>query len=102
MAAYKYNPVLMTNPVYDVISNRILESFPTACILYIDEIQNDYLLGRFEIAKKEMQEQMDADRIRPLYKEVKVLQLFHGTTRECVNSISQEGFRRDLNKSSAY
>jgi hypothetical protein len=80
-------PIYMDNKKYSEISKRIYESFPNACILYIDEVVNDNLLLQFENKKKEIG---------------KVLQLFHGTHNELIDIIAENGFDPTKNRTSAF
>jgi hypothetical protein len=84
-----YENVLMGDPIFDVICNKIEESYKNACILYIDKVVNDNLLERYEKYKKE----------HPFCNEYNV---FHGTRKENIKSISLEGFDIKYNTVSAF
>jgi poly [ADP-ribose] polymerase 10/14/15 len=81
--------VEMSEPIYDTISKRIQESFPTSCICWIEENQNKFLLEAYENRKKTMS----------LTNEV---QWFHGTKEDNIEKIAQTGFDPAFNKTSAY
>lgn len=85
-------PVLMSDARYDVISNRIYESFPNACILYIDEVHNEALKREYEARR---------DLVR-LYGPMKELQLFHGTHNETIPLIVSNGFDPTKNRVGVY
>lgn len=84
-----YKPVSLTNPLFDEISNKIKESYPKACVLYIDEVVNPILLESY------------VDR-KSLMSHAEEKMLFHGTKSNNVNGIVENGFIAQLNKTSAY
>lgn len=86
---FKRTTLSLSNPQFDRIAGYVDKGFPGACILWIDEIQNDALLARY-LHKK--------DSLGP---DVKELQLFHGT-KKCVDDICEQGFKVSLNVTSAY
>ncbi len=86
-------PVFMSDPRFDKISNRIIESYPNACILYIDEIINDELLSKY-LARKE--------KIKETRGFVNEMQLFHGTHEKIVPVIASDGFDPSFNKRAAF
>lgn len=75
---------------YDEISKKVRETYPKACVCYIDEIKNDFLSNRFQ------------ERVSEEEKEPTILQLFHGTREVNINSIMSEGFCVSKNKMCAY
>jgi len=84
----------MSDKRFDYISNRIADSYPDSCILWIDEVTNDDLFVRYTLKKNEMEN---------LYpNEMEELQLFHGTNEDNIPLIVEEGFKSHLNKRSAY
>jgi hypothetical protein len=81
-------PVFMSDKRFDEISNRVLKSYPNACILYIDEVINPELEARFLS--------------RMSKKDYKIESMFHGT-RECnIDSIVKNGFDPTMNSRAAY
>lgn len=84
--------VEMSEPVYDLLSTRIRESFPQSCVCWIEEntntkLQDAFSNRKFEIAKRgAINERL----------------LFHGTSEEAVNSIITNGFDPEYNRASAY
>ena len=87
--------VLMNDIRFDEISARIRETYPKACILWIDEIKNRNL----EQEHQELLEQISNKRTNI---SVKTLELFHGTGEENIKSIANEGFKTSFNKIAAY
>lgn len=86
----KFVGVSLSDPIYDEIYNKILESYPNACILYIDEVYNETMLKGFN------------DRKNHLVGLPRVLRLFHGTKHDNIQSIADNGFMKEYNKVSAY
>jgi hypothetical protein len=86
-------PVMMDDNMFDVISNRIYESYPNACILFIDSVSNSDLLHNYN---------QQRECIHELRGEVKELQLFHGTDHYLIDIIAKEGFDPTKNKTAAY
>ena len=87
--------ISMSNPMFDKISDLIYKSFPNACILYIQEVANEDLITSFEQRKNDMIEKRGANNV---YEEL----MFHGTKPEHIDPIVRDGFRPELNKTSAY
>jgi hypothetical protein len=85
--------VNLGNPIFDTISKRVRESYPNACILWIDEVQNPMLEERFEQLKKIIAQKRGR---------VEVRKMFHGTSTACVNQIIKNGFDPSFNKCAAY
>ncbi len=86
-------PISMSDPIFDDISNKIRKSYPNACILWIDEVINPILSQEYEIKKKEIEE---------LRGKVKEIQLFHGTSTDAIHNIAKTGFDPQYNRVSAY
>lgn len=82
-------PVLMRDPRFEEISKRIQETYPNACLLYIDEIINPELLEKFENQKKTIPN-------------ARVVQLFHGSTQKNIANICEQGFDPTKNVVAAY
>jgi hypothetical protein len=87
------NNIPMSNKIFDTISNRIYSDFPNACILWIDEINNEALANKYKKYKEVLEEKND---------EVKELQLFHGTKINNIENIINNGFKLVHNVVSAY
>lgn len=87
MSASKARYVEMSEPIYDIISKRIRESFPQSCICWIEEIINPSLREAYEARKSKIGNEQ---------------QLFHGTSENAVNAIAGGGFDPSYNTVSAY
>ena len=92
MLSHKRKSVRMSDPRFDEIVSIITKSYPKSCVLWIDEVENDVLLARYE-QKKEL--------LKNLYLTVEEFALFHGTKIDCIDPICEEGFRAELNRVSA-
>lgn len=88
----KIRYVEMKEPIYNAISNRIRESFPNSCIVWIEENQNPTLLAAYENRKKEIAKVASINEVH----------WFHGTKEENITKIAMEGFDPAFNKASAY
>ncbi len=95
MLSYTRSYVSMSDKMFDVIADKIAESYPNACILWIDQVKNETLSKRFD----ETSIQLHAD---SSVVNVEEKQLFHGTCFESISSICEEGFKKDMNTVSAY
>lgn len=93
MLTYVKTPLSLSDPLFDKIVNKITESYPKSCVLWIDEILNDELYARY-IAQKEILENK--------YGKVQEYRVFHGTKLHCIDAIAEEGFKAELNVTSAY
>lgn len=78
--------------MFDVICDRIYESYKDACILYIDQVVNELLLERYNTFKLIHQDD-------PRYKEY---QVFHGTDKDSIRNIAFNGFDISYNTTSAH
>jgi hypothetical protein len=87
--------ILMSNPIYDDLTNYIEESYPNACILYIDEIHNKVLRDSYEYRKIYLEMKRGEDNVQEK-------QLFHGTKTESIDNIIKHGFKTEYNKVSAF
>lgn len=85
----------LSDKMYDTITDKILKSYPKACVLYIDQVKNDTLLEKYNKRKASM-ESMRGEGV------VKEMQLFHGTKYANIDSIATNGFITTLNKTSAF
>lgn len=82
-----------TDPRYIDICKRIYKSNRALKgVLWIEEVINDSLFGRYLICKEDL-ELVCGDNL-------KELQLFHGTNPSCLRTIMKEGFKRSCNKRS--
>ncbi len=79
--------------IFDEIDEKIRQSYPNFCILYIDEIQNDSLVEKYEIRKAEM---------ISLGIDLKEMEMFHGTKSKSIQPISKEGYKASYSKVCAY
>ena len=79
----------MSNPVYDKLCDVVYKTYPTACILWINEIKNDELLEKYNATKVRLTD-------------AKELQLYHGSTQGSIRNICNIGFKSEYNVISAY
>ena len=77
----------MTDARYTEIETRIRESYPNACILYIDEVINPELEARYQARKLILKEEVRG---------------FHGTKESTVPQIIVNGFDPSYNVRSVY
>ena len=89
MSGVYYKPVNMSDKRFDEINDRILESYPNSCVLYINEVMNETLENAFI---KRFSGTTNA----------KILQLFHGTTNNVIDIIAKNGFDPTLTTVAAY
>jgi hypothetical protein len=76
-------PVLMSDKRYSEIEQKILDSYPNACILYIDEVHNPELYEKFLNRKKRIH--------------ATEVQMFHGTHENTIPLIIKNGFDPQFN-----
>lgn len=88
-----YENVPLGSKIYDDLVKTLRESFPNACVLYIDKIVNQHLVDRFEQRKNYLESTEYGSNEMILY---------HGTTEISANLISKEGYKSSLNKRSVY
>ncbi len=79
----------MSDPDYDRLAKIVYASYPKACILMIDRIQNPELLERYEARRAAMADPNEQ-------------QVYHGTKSSSIHSIAKNGFLSNMNKTSAY
>jgi len=93
MATFK--EVSTSSKLYDEIALKIRNSYPNACILYIDEVINPELYDDYINKKNEL---------ITLRGESKIAEklLFHGTSHKNINSIASVGFLTCKNKVAAF
>ena len=84
-----FSPVDMSDKRYDEIYSRIQQSYPNACILYIDEVINTELSEKYNTFKNSLTD-------------IKEQQLFHGTLDTLINVIADHGFDPTKNKTAAF
>lgn len=87
--------VELSDPIYDTVTKRVRKTYPTACIVYIERIENEQLEAAFAKRKASLEALRGADAIL-------IRQLFHGTTEKAVDSIVRNGFDPAYNTVSAY
>ena len=87
--------VYMSDKRYETISARIRESYPNACILWIDEIHNRNLDQEHEELYQTLISKRGPDKITKR-------ELFHGTAESNIQSIANDGFKVNYNKVAAY
>ena len=85
------NFVPLADKRYDAISAKIRETFPNACVSYVYSIENPTLIERYE--KKRTSHPNGI---------TEVDFLFHGTTPEACTPIILDGFKMEMNCTSAY
>lgn len=93
--AATFKAVPMANSLFSELAAYIEESYPGACILYIDEVINEELVAKYETRKKDL-------RAKRGDKYVKEMRLFHGTKANVIDSIATHGFQSKYNKVSAF
>ena len=81
--------VALSEPIFDEIYNKIAQHYPNSCIIWIDQVINHTIEGRYNTLKDELNDSTE-------------LQLFHGTSRQGVQNIIFSGFDVSFNKVSAY
>lgn len=93
MATFK--EVSLSSKLYDEIALKIRNSYPNACILYIDEVINPELYDSYMNKKNEL---------ITLRGDLSITEklLFHGTSHKNINSIAAVGFLTCKNKVAAF
>jgi hypothetical protein len=90
-----YEPVLLSNPIFDEVEAAIKQTYPNACILWVDEVINPELRKAYEDQRESLRNQRGSAAI-------KELGLYHGTSEEAVYSIANAGFDPSKNITSAF
>ena len=85
--------VSIHSKLFDEVLDKITQTYPNACVLYIEEIIHLDLEAKYNERKEKILEARG---------EVKELELFHGTSYKTIDSIIQTGFNPSRNKRSAY
>lgn len=88
-------PVYMSNSQYDIIVERIRNTYPNSCVLFIDEVVNPELEEKYKEQLKEIKEKRGAENVKEEL-------LFHGTCAENIDSIAFYGFDSSRNVTSAH
>ena len=83
-----FEPVFMSNKIYDELVTVLRKSYENACVLYIEHVVNEPLTQRFEAYSSK-------NNLIPK-------RLYHGTNSSSLNSICRDGYKKYLNKRSAY
>lgn len=83
----------MSDKKFDTISDMIQESYPDACVLYIEEVMNMTLQEAYNKRR---------DQIRTVRGSVEEKQLFHGTFDNLITVIATNGFDPTKNMTSLY
>jgi hypothetical protein len=78
---------------YDEITKIVQKSYPNACVVWIEDVQNDELEQEYEKKKQEIiTQRVTCDE----------KMLFHGTNEASIQNILQNGFDPTYNRRSAY
>jgi Poly(ADP-ribose) polymerase catalytic domain len=86
-------PIFMDDKAYQTISDRVRESYPNSCILFIDKVENPNL----QIAYENRKRLIELERGK-----VEEMQLFHGTHANLIDKIAYEGFDPEKSVVAAY
>ncbi len=87
--------VELSDPIYEEVNRRIRETYPKACIVFIESVHNDFLEAEFMTLKNTLEEKRGVGVIN-------IMSLFHGTTEKASYNIIAEGFNPDYNITSMY
>jgi hypothetical protein len=82
-----------SNEMYDIISKRVRESYPKACLLFVEKVVNPKLDECFEKTKQMICQKSGKCVVR---------NMFHGTKETIIDTITSMGFDPSKNKVSAY
>ncbi len=85
----------LSDPIYEEVNRRIRETYPKACIVFVESVHNDFLEAEFMTLKNTLEEKRGSGVIS-------IMSLFHGTTEKASHNIISEGFDPDYNTTSAY
>lgn len=84
-------PVLMDDPIYDEICDKVQKSYPNSCVCYIDRVVNIDMEKRYKDYVINLGNRLVSEK-----------RLFHGTSKSNIRAIIKEGFKASYNKTSAY
>lgn len=79
----------LNDPEYSKIENAVLETYKNACVIWIEQNENKELLQKYTAYKDTFSEPNEK-------------RLFHGTSRENINNILENGFDPSRVKVCAY
>ncbi len=85
----------LSDPDYDMICKRILESYPKACIVYAERVLAPHLESPFQSLKESLEAKRGSEKISTSF-------LFHGTSEKAIQPIIEGGFDPHFNTKSAY
>lgn len=89
------NYISLSDKMYNQIDTGIRTSYPNSCILWIEEIHNEYL-------ENEYNKQKDTITTLRSTECKEILNVYHGTNEQSSAQIIQHGFDPSYNKRSAY
>ena len=82
-------PIYVSNPVFDQIDTKLKTSYPNSCVLWIERIENSKLTEKFE-------------KFQLAHPDFKLVELYHGTKKQHIQTIVDHGFLKEKNKVSMY
>lgn len=89
------NYIPLSNKVYNEIDAGIRSSYPNSCILWIEEIHNEYLENEYNKQKEAITSLRGTECME-------LTNVYHGTNEQSSAQIIQHGFDPSYNKRSAY
>lgn len=89
-----YSHISLGCKEYETVEKLVQKTYPRSCILFMYKIDNEELDHNFIECFQEISNKRG--------KEPKIHQMFHGTQKNSITSISQTGFDPKYNKRSAY
>jgi hypothetical protein len=87
----KYLKHMPLDKEYDRIANKVYESFPNSCIIQLLRTDNPDIETKYNTYLQNFP-----------FDDLEILELFHGTSEECIEGIIEEGFKKSKNTVSAY
>lgn len=90
----KRTAIYVSSPDYSDLEKGILVSYPNACVLWMEKIENSFLEEKYEQQKKEL----EMKRGKPCEEHM----LYHGTSESIASIIIQTGFIPSKNARSVY
>lgn len=90
----KRTPIYVSSDIFSELEKGILKSYPNACVLWMEQIDNPTLEENYAKQRAEIEEKRGQS--------CSELLLYHGTSELAVNNIIQNGFRPSMNARSAY